>query len=1503
MTGKNLTFKLVLDGDSKGLVSAAKQSESVTTKVFETIKAEADKLKVASVDAAKEIGNIIPDELNKNTKAAKDGLAALSNAAENAGETAKRAGFEIGEAIPGDAVQLAESLGNKFFTAAKEIEALGDKSTISAGELRAMSSAGEQGLNALNLALKASQAELVRLQSTDGTLKDIEIAKGRVFSIQDAINEASSAFNYYQGVAINAMKGVDNATQSAINKVQQFSSVDLTGVVGEAQTASRAIESMGDGATISSKELERVGQLGTQAINSLQNELQQANLELKALSQSSDAVPLNKFNEATAKVNALEDALSLTKTAYTDFQTKASTAMGSVSSSTDKASNSAMQAGHAIYAALGKTPPTVVNDAIANLSKKLEDFKANSKMPAEEVARVTRLTEQEIARLRSELDGVDTSASKANMGMGTLSKGIDVTRFAVTALTGAMAALGIGLGIRELAQAADSYTNLSARINIATSEGGNFKQAMAGVHQIALATNSSLDATANLFAKINDTGKEMGMTQQQALDLTRTINQAIKIGGGSAQASEAAVQQFIQALQSGVLRGDEFNSIMEQAPGLTSAMAKGLGVTTGELRKMAENGELGAERVVKAIQSQASEVQKTYDKFPLTISNALQKIATSWQILIGEMDQANGASATVAQWLVTLADNMDVVETLLKDIGQGFVWVGDQLKKIDPATIDALKASLSTAYDAVKSMASAFGNGLEIAGDQLNTILGSIFDFNSGIDTASDKTNGLTKMLQALNATFGFIADGFDGIGIVANLLAGVFYDVTAAWLNLKSKFTWGDTKKEIIADMEAMALKAQDYYDRASNGAMDFKSKGIAAIQEISKTQSEKNHEAVAGSTATFAELSRQNEEFTQKSKDLAAERKAIDARLDQARKDGNQSTIDSIIQKSNELEGREKEHAANKAALDKDMLASAQGYAEAVIKANGGVMSGAMQADLLTKGFIVTMDEAGKVSVRAGESSAQAAEKAKAKEEALKLAKENVKKADEEYLAFQKQAAIERAALDQQIQQAKASGDLNELKQAQDKVNQINAKEAELANNRNIRIAELNQETTGSGKVAESAYSRASAAASQFGVDLDISLNKVSKSFNSSGNDLNDLKNRLDEAGIAGKQAGGILYQAWEDWLSKAKSQAEIDFAKAKLKEFGDQGQISTSQVEQGLIAIKLQAQKLPDDIDPVTASFKRLGIETKENLKLAAQQALMDFINVRDSGKATAEGVQKAYEKAAQAAAASGDAGRISAVNALNAGRNLEVQIDETGKAAVKSMDEWSKANDHVRDSARGIGDGYRQAGQVAREEAKSSTEAWRDAVAAASKQFDAEMKRQSKSLSEGIYNYNSYSKADVISQLKSKGYSDKEAEKLAGDIWSQGLAADRSAKEDGMTKTGNLAVRALISQEFDAAASKGLTTQWGTNKINDLLNQLNGNSLSSVGAPAKAPPVDVNSLAPNVNVAAPSAPATPTSKIVQNNISINGKTISIPVAEENQSNFNDFLSELEMLKKSS
>ena len=125
-----------------------------------------------------------------------------------------------------------------------------------------------------------------------------------------------------------------------------------------------------------------------------------------------------------------------------------------------------------------------------------------------------------------------------------------------------------------------------------------------------------------------------------------------------------------------VCAGEEFNSIMENGYGLAEALAKGLGITTGELRKMAEAGELSAERVLGALSKQKTAVDAQYAELPLTIGNALQKIATSWQILIGEMDQANGASATVAQWLSTLADNMSLLKPIIDDIGNGFAKFG-----------------------------------------------------------------------------------------------------------------------------------------------------------------------------------------------------------------------------------------------------------------------------------------------------------------------------------------------------------------------------------------------------------------------------------------------------------------------------------------------------------------------------------------------------------------------------------------------------------------------------------------------------------------------------------------------------------------------------------------------------------------------------------------------------------------------------------------------------------
>lgn len=1094
----NLTFKLILDGDNKGLVSATKQSQEVTTKVFETIRNEAEKLKQASSDTAQALGNIVPEK----SKALADGLTKSLSAA----------------------TQIIRDAGDDAKSAANNFTDFGNKSV--------------KALAILKTDLDTAKKKLEAFSKTKASPADIEIAQKQVDQLEKEVQQAEGAFNEF----------------------------------------------------------------------------------------------------------------------------------------------------HA-----------------------------------------------EVGKANTNLKNTSTSAETAQ-------RGLNGAKFAVNALVGAMAALGVGLGIRELAQAADSYTNLSARINIATKDGGNFNQAMAGIHQVALSTNSSLEATGSLFTRLNTVGKEMGMTQQQALDLTKTVTQAIQVGGGSAQASEAAVQQFIQAMQGGTLRGEEFNSIMENGYGLAEALAKGLGVTTGELRKMAENGELSSERVIKAISSQAASVQATYSQFPLTIGQSLQKITTSWEILIGKMDQSNGASATVAQWLSMLADNISSLDVVLEDIGNGFVWVGDQLKKIDPATIEALKTALVSAYDALKSVGSALGNTFEITFDLLNTALSSVFNFESGVDGLTDKTNGLTKLFQALNVVIGFIGDGFNGLKIGISLLAGAVYDVAAAFTYWKSKLLFGEYKDAALKEYEELSQKATDYYQRASSQAMEFKSKGIEALAEISKTQKEKDTDAVESSKAKLDQL-------------LADQKSEVDG----------------------------------KKISEDEKLKAVQAYAEVAIKANKGVMDGTMQADLISKGYIVTMDQAGKVSAEA-----------------------------------------------------------------------------------------WNKAEEGAGNAAVSA-DKARKAATALELDLDVALNKVSEKFQSGNVNLEAFAKNLSALGVKGVEAGDVTYQAWLKWLETAKSQAEIDLAKVKLQEFEKQGVFSTKQVELGMEAIRRANMKLPDELDETGKAFERLGLKTKEQLKLAAESALADFNRIQSSGQATTGELQKGYERVVQAAHASGEAGVIAAADAKAASLGLKVQVDETGNATVESMSKAENAVHSLGRAAERSGQGFRDMGRNAREaaeEAKDSIQQWNDALEAKNQAQQEELNKSGTNKATGG-SFASYDKAGVIKELKDLGYSDDDARKHAGSIMSAALAKDK----DIMMKNYGTGQASSANKAFENLLKQGRTSSFGSQVVIQKLAELaNGRGVGGVSAPSiSTPSVSSSSLSDSNQ---------PT-KTVNVNITSGNKTVkaTVPVGQEN------------------
>ena len=279
----------------------------------------------------------------------------------------------------------------------------------------------------------------------------------------------------------------------------------------------------------------------------------------------------------------------------------------------------------------------------------------------------------EVKKLDSELANTNVELSKTNAVSNEATKGIEGLKTGYTALTSAMAALGIGVTASELANQADAYKNLTARIQIAVGEHGNIEKAMDDVIAVSLKTNANLEATGGLYARLTKIGQEMKWPQEQALALTEAINKAVAIGGGSAASNEAAITQLNQALGSGVLRGDEFNSIMEQSPRLTQAMADGLGVTTGKLREMAGEGKLTSDIVTKAILSQSSAITKEFDKFPTTIGNSIENLKTSWMVYLGELDKTHEISEKAANAIKYLAENLDQVVGTLTLAGQAFI--------------------------------------------------------------------------------------------------------------------------------------------------------------------------------------------------------------------------------------------------------------------------------------------------------------------------------------------------------------------------------------------------------------------------------------------------------------------------------------------------------------------------------------------------------------------------------------------------------------------------------------------------------------------------------------------------------------------------------------------------------------------------------------------------------------------------------------------------------------
>ncbi|HFX7570833.1 TPA: tape measure protein, partial [Acinetobacter baumannii] len=184
---------------------------------------------------------------------------------------------------------------------------------------------------------------------------------------------------------------------------------------------------------------------------------------------------------------------------------------------------------------------------------------------------------------------------------------------------------------------------------------------------------SAWDSVLQVYQRFSDNAKTLNLTMDDTARLTETVSKAVAISGASAEAADAALVQFGQALASGTLRGEELNSVMEQTPALAKAIAKGMGITVGELRSVAAEGKITSQEIVKALKNVQDEVDALFAKTDITIGQSLTLLNNEITKFVGEAGKGSGAAQALSGSIQLLANNLNLIADSAFAIGIGLM--------------------------------------------------------------------------------------------------------------------------------------------------------------------------------------------------------------------------------------------------------------------------------------------------------------------------------------------------------------------------------------------------------------------------------------------------------------------------------------------------------------------------------------------------------------------------------------------------------------------------------------------------------------------------------------------------------------------------------------------------------------------------------------------------------------------------------------------------------------
>lgn len=281
-------------------------------------------------------------------------------------------------------------------------------------------------------------------------------------------------------------------------------------------------------------------------------------------------------------------------------------------------------------------------------------------------------------------------AKQAGDNFGFLNK---MAKSALGVLAGYLSFRGLQSLFSSFTQLSSEYTDLDARLKNVTASTAEADMAMQRIKETADRTYASIGSTADIFLENALAFNDLGYSASQQLDFMSAMTDALVVSGAKGQQAETVIRALSKALMEGVLKGDNWNTVLRSGGRVVQALADGLGVTIDQLRNMASEGQLSSAKVFQALMSQMEALKRESEAMPATINDAFVKLGNQILFTVGELDKVNDVSQKVVANIDEITRAIRENQTTIGDLVSGVAWLIDTLIRLGSAGTRIVQAS------------------------------------------------------------------------------------------------------------------------------------------------------------------------------------------------------------------------------------------------------------------------------------------------------------------------------------------------------------------------------------------------------------------------------------------------------------------------------------------------------------------------------------------------------------------------------------------------------------------------------------------------------------------------------------------------------------------------------------------------------------------------------------------------------------------------------------------